>query len=342
MSIWEAFTRFKNKGAATDAGAAAAAVSVPVENPFEITCQKFNQFYEMPLPNGRVRPTFPIFSPPNNPGVDYSFVAYGTPEFKGDLLDKFQILFLNQEMFQHYYKILQYFPCEEARNLESQKTKYGDKYLNQRTSNFHLWEEMPAVVEDMSCVKKSFVYFVFDYIVAPVVNIWQSYTDEESEIDEQYLSARLQFELLNHMNTLLLFQKRNVYTHCGEGQMKIPKQYAPGTQVYSLQEQQVVDSLKRSLETAIQQLLQLQGQRQQQLQLKEQRLIEEQRLKEQQNYWKEDIAKYYADNPEAGPYDYLGGSKRQRRQRSKRQQRQQRQRSKRQRRQRQKTKKYYK
>jgi hypothetical protein len=335
----EAF--FGNFKKGSDAGAAAAAVSVPVENPFEITCQKFNQFYEMPLPNGRVRPTFPIFSPPNNPDVDYSFVAYGTPEFKGDLLDKFQILFLNQEMFQHYYKILQYFPCEEARNLESQKTKYrdGNKYLNQRTSNFHRWTEMSAVVGDISCVKKSFVYFVFDCIVAPVVNMWQSYTDEESEIDEQYLSALLQFELLNLMNTLLLFQKRKVYTHCGEGRLKVPKQYAPGTEVYSLQEQQVVDSLKQSLEIAIQQLLQLQGQRQQQLQLKEQRLIEEQRLKEQQNYWKEDIAKYYADNHEAGPYDYLGGSKRQRRQRSKRQRRQ---RSKRQRRQRQKTKKYYK
>lgn len=135
--------------------------------------------------------------------------------------------------------------------------------------------------------KKSFVYFVFDYIVAPVVNIWQSYTDEESEIDEQYLSARLQFELLNHMNTLLLFQKRKVYTHCGEGQMKIPKQYAPGTQVYSLQEQQVVDSLKQSLETAIQQL-------EQQLQQQVQR----QQLEKQQKYWKEDIAKYYAANPD--------------------------------------------
>jgi hypothetical protein len=321
------FGKFK-KG--SDAAAAAAGAAVSVENPFEVTCQKFNQFYAMmPLPNGRVRPTFPIFSPPNNPGVDYSFVAYGTPEFKGDLLDKFQILFLNQQMFQHYYKILQYFPCEEARNLESQKTKYGDKgnkYLNQRTSNFHLWEEMPAVVEDMSCVKKSFVYFVFDYIVAPVVNIWKSYTDEESEIDEQYLSALLQFELLNHMNNLLLFQKRNVYTHCGEGRMKIPNQYAPGTKVYSLQEQQVIDSLKQSLKIAIQQpaIQQLQQQ------------VQRQQLEKQQKYWKEDIAKYYAANPNSGPYDYLGGSKRQRRQRSKRQRRQKSKRR------RQKSKKYHK
>ena len=331
------FTPFKKKG--SDAGAAATAVSVPVENPFVVTCQKFNQFYAMPLlPNGRVRPTFPIFSPPNNPGVvDYSFVAYGTPEFKGDLLEKFQILFLNQEMFQHYYKILQYFPCEEARNLESEKIKYrekGNKYLKEQTSNLHDWTAMSAVVGDISCVKKSFVYFVFEYIVAPVVNMWQSYTDEQqSEIDEHYLSALLQFELLNLMNTLLLFQKRKVYTHCGEGQMKIPKQYAPGTEVYSLQEQQVVESLQLSLETATQQLLLLEEQRQQQIEKQRQQL----RRKELQEYWKEDIAKYYHANPGAAPYDYLGGSKHKRRERSKRQRRKQ---SKR--RQRQKTKKYYK
>jgi hypothetical protein len=352
MSSWEAaFALLKKKG--SDAGAAAAAVPVPVpvENPFEITCRNFNQFYAMPLPNGRVRPIFPTFSPPNISGVDYSFVAYSTPEFKGDLLEKFQILFLNQKMFEHYYKILQYFPCEEARNLESEKKKYiekgGDKYLKIQTSNLHEWKEMSAVVGDISCVKKSFVYFVFKYIVEPIVERWKLYTDEQSEIDEQYLSALLQFELLNQMNTLLLVQKRTVYIHCGEGQMKIPRQYAHGKDAYSLQEQQVVDSLKKSLETAIEQLLPLQ---EQQIEEQRQQQIEEQRqqqIEKQQEYWKEDNAKYYAANPEAGPYDYLGGSKRQRRQRSKRQRRQRskrqrRQRSKRQRRQRQKTKKYYK
>ena len=337
------FSKMFSFGNGAEAAAAVPVpVPVPVENSFEVTCRNFNQFYAMSsLPNGRVRPIFPIFSP-NNPGVDYSFVAYGTPEFKGDLLGKFQKLFLNQEMFEHYYKILQYFPCEEARNLESQKTKYrdknGNKYLKIQTSNLHKWSAMSAVVGDISCVKKSFVYFVFKYIVEPIVEIWKLYTDEQSEIDEQYLSALLQFELLNQMNTLLLFQQRTVYIHCGEGEIKIPTQYAHGTDAYSLQEQQVVDSLKQSLETAIEHYntqLELKEQqqieKQRQQQIEKQQLIEEQRLKEQQNYWKEDIAKYYAANPEARPYDYLGGSKRQRRQRSKRQ-----------RRQRQKTKKYYK
>jgi hypothetical protein len=350
MSIWEAFTPFKKKGsdAGSDAGAgAAAAVPVPVQSlePFEVTCRNFNQFYAMSLPNGRVRPTFPTFSPPNIPGVDYSFVAYSTPEIKGDLLEKFQILFLNQQMFEHYYKILQYFPCEEARNLESEKIKYrvkgGDNYLKKQTSNLHEWKEMSAIVGDISCVKKSFVYFVFEYIVTPVVERWKLYTDEQSEIDEQYLSALLQFELLNHMNNLLLVHIRNVYTHCGKGQMKNPKKYAHNMNAYSPQEQQVVDLLQQSLETAIEQLLSLQ---EQQIEKQRQQQIEEQRqqqIEKQQEYWKEDNAKYYAANPEAGPYDYLGGSKRQRRQRSKRQRRKQSKRRQRQR-QRQKTKKYYK
>ena len=73
-TFWGKFNPFKK-----NEGAAATVVPVPVENPFEVTCQKFNKFYAMPLlPNGRVRPTFPIFSPPNVPGVNYSFVAYHT------------------------------------------------------------------------------------------------------------------------------------------------------------------------------------------------------------------------------------------------------------------------
>jgi hypothetical protein len=347
-TFWGKFNPFKkNEGAA--------AVPVPIQSlePFEDTCQKFNQFYAMPLlPNGRVRPIFPTFSPPNVPGVDYSFIAYGTPEIEGMAIPRppqedFQELFLNQEMFEHYYEILQYFPCEEAINLGRQIKNYGDKYLKIRTSNFHEWKKMSAVVGDISCVKKSFVYFVFRYIVIPVVERWKSYTDEESEIDEDYLSALLQFELLNSMNNILRPGKRRVYTHCGLPQFREHKQYAHGMNAYSLQEQQVVDLLQQSLETAIEQLLSLQ---EQQIEKQRQQQIEEQRqqqIEKQQEYWKEDNAKYYAANPEAGPYDYLGGSKRQRRQRSKRQRRQRskrqrRQRSKRQRRQRQKSKKYHK
>jgi hypothetical protein len=262
-------------------------VPVPVQSrePFEVTCEKFNQFYAMPLlPNGRVRPIFPTFSPPNVPDVDYSFIAYGTPEIEGDLLGKFQILFLNQEMFEHYYEILQYFPCEEAINLGRQIKNYGDKYLKIKTSNFHEWKEMSAEVEDISCLKKSFVYFVFRYIVIPVVERWKSYTDEESEIDEDYLSALLQFELLNSMNKILLPGKRKVYTHDGLPKFREHKQYAPGMNAYSPQEQQVVDSLQQSLETAKQLLQQIEEQRQQQIeeqrrlqQEQEQQQIEEQR-----------------------------------------------------------------
>ena len=349
--LWATFTPLpfkKNEGAA--------AVPVPVQSlePFEVTCQKFNQFYAMPLlPNGRVRPIFPTFSPPNFPGVDYSFIAYGTPEIEGKAIPRppqedFQELVLNQQMFEHYYEILQYFPCEEARNLGRQIERYGDKYLKIQTSNIHDWTEMSARYEDIHCLKKSFVYFVFRYIVIPVVERWKSYTDEESEIDEQYLSALLQFELLNSMNNILLPGKRKVYTHCGLPQIREHKQYAPGMNAYSPQEKQVVDSLQQSLETAKQLLQQIEEQRQQQIEAQRQQQIEK-----QQEYWKEDNAKYYAANPKAGPYDYLGGSKRQRRQRSKRQrskrQRSKRQRSKRQRReqskrrrQRQKSKKYYK
>jgi hypothetical protein len=355
-------TPFKKGSAA----GAAAAVPVPVQSlePFEVTCQKFNQFYAMmPLPNGRVRPIFPTFSPPNVPGVDYSFIAYGTPEIEGKAiprppLEDFQELFLNQQMFEHYYKILQYFPCEEAINLGTQIKRYSDKYLKKQTSNIHVWQKMSEQYQDIHCVKKSFVYFVFRYIVIPVVERWKSYTDEVSEIDEQYLSALLQLELLNYMNKILLPGKRRVYTHCGLPQFREHKQYAHGMNAYSPQEQQVVDLLQQSLETAKQLLQQIEKQRQQQIEEQRQQQIEKQRqqqieeqrqqqIEKQQEYWKEDNAKYYAANPEAGLYDYLGGSKH-KRQRSKRQ-RSKRQRSKRQRReqskrrrQRQKSKKYHK
>ena len=338
MSFFEGL--FKKKG--SDAGSAA--VSMPVQSlePFEVTCQNFNQFYAMPLPNGRVRPIFPTFSPPNNPGVNYSFVAYGTPEIEGNAFpqppkEDFQELILNQEMFQHYHQILQYFPCEEAINLETQIKKYSNKYLKGQTSNIHVWQKMSKQYEDIHCVKKSFVYFVFRYIVIPVVNKWKSYTDEESEIDEQYLSALLQLELLNCMNKILLPGKRRVYTHSGLPQFREHKQYAHGMNAYSPQEQQVVDLLQQSLETAIEQLLSLEEQRQQQIEEQRQQL----RRKELQEYWKEDIAKYYYANPGAGPYDYLGGSKHKRRQKSKQQRRKQSKRG-RQLRRRQKTKKYYK
>jgi hypothetical protein len=378
--FWGKFTKkfnpFKKYEGA--AAGAAAAVPVPVQSlePFEVTCQKFNQFYAMmPLPNGRVRPTFPTFSPPNVPGLDYSFIAYGTPEIEGKPIPRppqedFQELFLNQQMFEHYHEILQYFPCEEAINLGTQIKKYGVKRLKKQTSNIHVWQKMSEQYEDIHCVKKSFVYFVFRYIVIPVVERWKSYTDEESEIDEQYLSALLQLELLNSMNKILLPGKRRVYTHCGLPQFREHKQYAHGMNAYSPQEQQVVDSLQQSLEIAKQLLQQIEEQRrlqqeqeqrqrqqeqeQRQRQQEEQQRLQRQRQRQQEQEQRQQEQEQRQQEQEDEETIFgLGGGSKHKRQRSKRQrskrQRSKRQRSKRQRReqskrrrQRQKSKKYHK
>jgi hypothetical protein len=304
MSIWEAFTRFKNKGAA-----AAAAVQPTFD---EAMCQRFNQFYDVePLPQGRVRP---VFSEVNPPLELVAFSNYDPPR-RSDGSIPLEITPQVQDIFINFFEQFEPFPSGLARCQDSRNTLKGLK-----ASSLSLFEKplkwYPASSKvKMNLIplfcKRTFLGHVVEHVTKPVVLEWDKYIkDNQQPLDryqEEYLSTLLQCTLLEGMDDML-------------EKIKGDMTYVPTpAEIAHLQQfKQKIEGTKKNVE----------------------RLREQLELNKSSD---EADAEELAKNPTLSPLKRRGGkSKRQRRQRSKRQRRQQRQRSKRQRPQRQKTKKYYK
>jgi len=283
MSIWEAFTLFKNKGSA-----AAAAVQPTFD---EAMCQRFNQFYDVePLPQGRVRPVFSEvfphlelvacsnYDPPRR--IDGSIPVEITPQV--------QYIFIN------FFKQFEPFPSGLARCQDSSTLK------GLKASNPSLFEKplewYPASTKlkknfiPLLC-KRRFLGYVVEYVTKPVVLEWDKYIqDNQQPLDryqEEYLSTLLQCTLLESMDDML-------------EKIKGDMTYVPTTEeIAHLQRfKQKIEGAKKNVE----------------------RLHEQLELNKSSD---EADAEYSAKYPTLSPLKRMGGkSKRQRRQRSKRQRRQ--------------------
>lgn len=297
-------------------GAAAAATSVVQPTFDEAMCQRFNQFYVAPLPQGRVRPVFSEVVPPlelvafsnyNPPKRSYGLVPVEiTPKVQGIFIDFFK-------QFENLPGNLSMNCGTTLKVLKIQNQSLFDSPLKWYPASPRLDKHLVPIM-----CKRNFLYGIVEYVTKPVVLSWNKYIqDNQQPLDiyqEEYLSTLLQCKLLEGMINMV---EQTSYQY-----VPTPEEFEHFQQ-FKQQLQQLQGKLQQ-----LQKQLELEKLRKFRLDNPVKTLSEEKQIKmteENDNIFE------------------LGGSKykRQRRQRSKRQQRQrskrQQQRSKR-----QKSKKYYK
>ena len=185
-------------------GAAAAAVVEPTFD--EAMCKRFNDFYLVPLPQGRVRPVFSEVAPP----LELVACSNYDPPKRSDGSVPVEITPQVQDIFINFFNQFELFPSGLARCPDVRNTLKGLKASDQVLFDSPLkWAPASQKVKNnltpIFC-KKKFLGYVVDYVTKPVVLLWDEYIRDNQQLDrhqEEYLSALLQCKLLEGMNRMV-------------------------------------------------------------------------------------------------------------------------------------------
>ena len=188
-------------------GTGAAAAAAVVEPTFdEAMCKRFNDFYLVPLPQGRVRPVFSEVAPP----LELVACSNYDPPKRSDGSVPVEITPQVQDIFINFFNQFELFPSGLARCPDVRNTLKGLKASSPSLFEKHLeWRPVSLKVRNnlvpIFC-KQRFLGYVVDYVTKPVVLLWDEYIRDNQQLDrhqEEYLSALLQCKLLEGMNRMV-------------------------------------------------------------------------------------------------------------------------------------------
>jgi hypothetical protein len=214
--MWLSFKKIFSAAASNESKSATTASNQSNSTFDEAMCKRFNAFYEVPLPAGRVRPKFEGSEPHLELVARSNYISYKTDYINHVKRD--QMTPDDNSDFINLFAQFEPFPtplagCLMTTTLKQLKKAHSDEFNKVQLYDKKTNKDDANLKFTLVLCKFKFLGFIVEYVTKPVVLEWDKYMKEKqgqlSPEDEKQLSTLLQIKLLEGMVDMIEKTKGN-------------------------------------------------------------------------------------------------------------------------------------